>query len=80
MAPQGKFRLNKKTVAYIAKYDKGLGAALDAVANAAAENAGATVDEYVTDRQVRGIYGKKEDQAKHGAVSKAFGRLGLRLR
>lgn len=80
MARQGKFRLNKKTIAYIAKNDQGLGAALDAVANPAAADAGATVEEYVTDRQVRGIYGKKEDQAKHGAVSKAFGRLGLRLR
>ncbi|BAX98860.1 hypothetical protein MSTE_03560 [Mycobacteroides stephanolepidis] len=80
MARQGKFRLNKKTIAYIAKNDKGLGKALDAVANAAAADAGATVEEYITDRQVRGIVGSKEDQAKNGSASKAFGRLGLRLR
>lgn len=80
MARPGKFRLNKRTIAYIAKNDKALGKALDAVADPVAADAGAKVDEYVTDRQVRSIVGGAEDQAKNGVVSKAFGRRGLRLR
>lgn len=73
MAPAGKFVLNKRTVADIAKNDRALGAALVSAAEEMRAEAGptATIDKYTTDRQVAGIVVGAAEQARDGVATKA---------
>lgn len=73
MAPRGKFKLNRRTVAGIAKHDRRLAAAVDDVADEVARRAGpgATVDHYTTDRHVGGVVVPAADQARDGAATRA---------
>lgn len=73
MAPRGKFKLNRRTVAIIAKRDRGLSGAVDEVADEVARRAGpgATVDHYTTDRHVGGVVVPAADQARDGTATRA---------
>lgn len=73
MAPKGKFKLNRKTVAHIAKKDPGLAESVDDVAEKVAKKAGpsATVDRYTTDRHVGGVVVPAVDQARDGKATRA---------
>lgn len=83
VAEQPKFVLNNATVAAIAKSDPGLIAAVNAAAQkvraAAASKHRVTVDYYTTDRHVAGVVCRAIDQVKHGALTRAVGRVGGRL-
>lgn len=73
------FVANRAAIGRILKTDPGIAAALDAVAEPMAEQAGGTVDAYTTDRAVRAVMVGGESQAKDGALTKAAGGLGLGL-
>lgn len=82
MAEPGTFKLNKRTIASIAKYDPDLKAAVDAAAEAVraqVQGSRAHVAHYTTDRHVAGILVTKLAQVKHGALTRALGALGGRL-
>ena len=77
MAQKEGFRGNRRVIGRILREDPGLGAALEAVANPVAEQTGASIRKYVTDRQVVSLGVDAEDQAVDGTVTRAFGSLGL---
>lgn len=76
------FKLNRKTVANIAKNDPKLAAAVDDTADDLKSDSGpnATVDHYTTDRHVAGISVPRLDQARDGRLTRAVGRRGGRVR
>lgn len=74
------FVANKAGIGRILREDPGIGAALDAIAEPAAAEAGGTVDAYVTDRQVRSVLVDPEDQAIEGVGTRAMGRRGMTQR
>ena len=79
MARRAGFIPNKKVIGEILRSDPGIGAALDAIADPAAERDGVEVRSYVTDRQVRSIEVDGVAQVKDGAATKALGDQGLTL-
>lgn len=79
MAPRQGFIPNRKVIRSILRDDPGVGAALDAIAEPAAANAGGDVRAYKTDRQVRSIEVDADEQAVNGVATKALGAQGLTL-
>jgi hypothetical protein len=78
--PPGRFILNKRWGAHVLHNDPGLKRAVKEIAEEGARKAGGHVEEYHTDRYVAAIVVGAEDQAEHGAATKAAGELGLRIR
>lgn len=78
MAKEG-FTRNAKAVAGILHNDPALKAAVKAVADGIAEDAGGEVVEYDTDRYVAGVKVPAHAQAKDGVLTKAVGSRGKTL-
>jgi len=71
MAPQGKFRLNKKTVrSILLNVDGGKREAAQRIL-AEMNDSEARIDIYTTDREVVGIVIPADTQAKHGTLTRA---------
>lgn len=76
----GRFIMSKRWGANVLHNDKGVQAAIRAIATEGAHKAGGHVEEYHTDRFVAAIVVGEQDQAEHGSATKAAGELGLRIR
>ena len=71
MAPQGKFRLNKKTVGQILKTVDGGKREIAEKILAQMNDPEARLEVYTTDREVVGIVIPADTQAKHGTLTRA---------
>jgi hypothetical protein len=71
--------MDRRAIGRIAKTDPGIKAKLAELAEESANKAGGHTEAYTTDRAVVAVVVGAEDQAAHGAATKAVGDTGLRM-